>query len=301
MVHLLAAGPDEAGPLKLPAWAARLRCPACSGPLDAQGAGLSCRSCARGFPLKDGAVFLAEAKPSGFETGARRSDDFITRIKLGIKNSPAFFSFFYWLSGYFAGTSAAQAVRDLPADALILNLASGVKRVRADAVNVDSHPFPGVQLVADAARLPFQDGAADAVVCESLLEHAQDADAVVREMARVAKQGGLVYVLTPFLLGYHSSPHDYRRWTLDGLRDLLKKDFDEVESGVAFGPTVAFNHLLASWLALPLSLGSAKLYQFIAAAVPLLLGRLSCVDWLLVRHPNAADISHAIYFLGRRK
>ncbi|MCJ1331867.1 hypothetical protein MMC10_008559 [Thelotrema lepadinum] len=46
--------------------------------------------------------------------------------------------------------------------------------------------------VADAGRLPFQDGHFDIVYCHQVLQHVQDPVNILREMRRVAKPGGLV-------------------------------------------------------------------------------------------------------------
>jgi SAM-dependent methyltransferase len=284
-------------------WAASLRCPDCRRPdsLVAEADGLRCPACSRSFPIRDGAVHFHDKNLGHFEARKEgHSDDLITALKLKIKGWPPLFEFLYWASGAFVGVRAGEAVRDLPKDALVVNLGSGVKRIRAGVLNLDYYAFPDVQIVADATNLPFRDGTVDAVICESLLEHVEDPAAVAREISRVVKKGGLAYVLTPFMLGYHSSPEDYARWTMYGLRGLMK-DFDETNGGVAFGPTVAFNHILSSWLALPLSLGSARLHQVLAAGMNAVLAPLSLLDWVLVKHPSSQDIAHAIYFMGRKR
>src|SRR3954464_2717188 len=42
---------------------------------------------------------------------------------------------------------------------------------------------------ADAARMPFADGAFDYTICSNLLEHVPDPAGVVRELARVSRAG----------------------------------------------------------------------------------------------------------------
>lgn len=59
-------------------------------------------------------------------------------------------------------------------------------------LGVDCRPGPGVNLVADARQLPFQTGFFDCVVSTEALEHAKDWRAVLREMLRLARTGGLV-------------------------------------------------------------------------------------------------------------
>jgi len=49
----------------------------------------------------------------------------------------------------------------------------------------------------DAARLPFKDLYFDVVICSEVLEHIPDHHAVIREFARVLKQGGTLAVSAP--------------------------------------------------------------------------------------------------------
>lgn len=52
-------------------------------------------------------------------------------------------------------------------------------------------------LVGDALRLPFRDNEFDAVVAGELLEHVWDGLVLLRELGRVSRPGGAVYVTTP--------------------------------------------------------------------------------------------------------
>jgi SAM-dependent methyltransferase len=55
-----------------------------------------------------------------------------------------------------------------------------------------------VDLVAgDATRLPFRDGAFDAVICTETLEHIADDRAAIGEMARVLRNGGTLHGAVP--------------------------------------------------------------------------------------------------------
>lgn len=56
----------------------------------------------------------------------------------------------------------------------------------------DTGPDSPGYACADAEALPFPDAAFDAVVSSDFLEHVHDLDAVVREMSRVVRPGGVV-------------------------------------------------------------------------------------------------------------
>lgn len=63
-------------------------------------------------------------------------------------------------------------------------------RMRRDEGQIDL-------IVADAARLPFRDGAFDAVICTETLEHLPDDAGAMREIARVLAAGGRLLGAVP--------------------------------------------------------------------------------------------------------
>lgn len=74
---------------------------------------------------------------------------------------------------------------------------------------------------ADAAWLPFAEASFDGVLCLEVLEHVPDPAQVLREIARVLKSGGRLWISTPFLYPLHDTPFDFQRYTEFGLhRDL---------------------------------------------------------------------------------
>ncbi len=68
--------------------------------------------------------------------------------------------------------------------------------------------------VSDAQRLPFADASFDGVFCINLLEHAPEPELVVREAARVLRQGGRFLAVTP---------NGDAEWLLDLLEKLRLK------------------------------------------------------------------------------
>ncbi len=87
---------------------------------------------------------------------------------------------------------------------------------------------------ADVARLPFKDGAFDAVICSEVLEHIQDNRKAVRELIRVLKPGGELVISVPRYLpericwalseAYHNEPGGhiriYKRRELQALLEV---------------------------------------------------------------------------------
>jgi SAM-dependent methyltransferase len=102
-------------------------------------------------------------------------------------------------------------------------------------VNLDLFPMPGVDVAADALALPFGDGAFTRVECDAVLEHVRDPVQVMSEMRRVLAPGGYLHLVTPFCHPFHEYPKDYRRFTLDGLKELAG-GMEVVAEGWRTGP-----------------------------------------------------------------
>jgi SAM-dependent methyltransferase len=103
-------------------------------------------------------------------------------------------------------------------------------------VNLDLFCLPGVDVAADAECLPFPSGVFHRVECDAVLEHVRRPDCVMREIERVLAPGGFAHLVTPFCHPFHEYPKDYRRFTLDGLKELAG-GLQTVAEGWRTGPT----------------------------------------------------------------
>ena len=116
----------------------------------------------------------------------------------------------------------------------------GAGRAVDGYVNLDLLAIPGVDVAADAEHLPFPAGIFTRVECDAVLEHVADAGAVFREIVRVTAPGGYIHLVTPFCHPFHEYPRDYRRFTLDGLKNLSARSetpLQIVAEGWRTGPT----------------------------------------------------------------
>jgi SAM-dependent methyltransferase len=75
-------------------------------------------------------------------------------------------------------------------------------------------------IIGPIESMPFADATFDSALCNAVLEHVEDAERGIRELARVVRKGGYLVVTVPFLQPYHPSPGDFRRYTADGLAQL---------------------------------------------------------------------------------
>lgn len=272
-----------------------LKCLKCGGEFERLSDGVRCQTCGHRATEEKGAFVFRKA-------GAVRDEDtsFTLRLKDFLKKRPQLFFFLYYTLGVFVGKSAVSAIEDLPESSVIFNIASGIKIIRNDVINIDIEPYPNVSIVADATRLPLKDRIADAVICESSLEHFQEPEKVVQEMGRILKSGGRLYASIPFIAGFHASPHDYYRWTEAGVQRLFS-EFRPLEVGVGWGPTYALTSILREWLALVLSFNIGFFHQVLVLLFTVIFAPLNFMDYLFARFKLSKNIAFGFYFIGIKK
>ncbi len=174
--------------------------------------------------------------------------------------------------------------------------------VKPGLINFDLFASPAVDVSGDAHAIPFRDASFHAVITQALLEHTRRPSQVVNEIRRILKTGGLVYAEVPFIQGYHPTPHDYYRYTPEGLRDLFSS-FSLIDQGVCGGPGSALGWIFRETAAGILSGFSEKKAlnawgQFVAGwmAFP-----FKYIDYIYAAKPGAGRIASGLYFLGRKK
>lgn len=82
----------------------------------------------------------------------------------------------------------------------------------------------------DIHNLKFKNNTFDYIACIAILEHVEDPIKAVKELYRVLKKGGEIWIEIPFNQPYHPSPNDYWRVTPEGMK-ILMKQFQEIDSG----------------------------------------------------------------------
>jgi len=149
--------------------------------------------------------------------------------------------------------------------------------------------------------LPFADETFDLVVCTSVLEHVVDERSAVREILRVTRFGGRLWVEVPFIYHFHVSGsldiHDFRRWTVEGVKRLLPGcRILEIGPNVAAG--TALRLMCAETLALVFYRSNhTGAYYLSRWALCWLLWPLSWLDGILMRTDLHHRVSGGFYIL----
>jgi SAM-dependent methyltransferase/uncharacterized protein YbaR (Trm112 family) len=238
---------------------ALLCCPACRGPLAWEETRVACEDCGKAYGFTRGRPDFADNEfpqtaDAIFQQQQMHQSSFTARcFDLGsrIVNSD-----------YTPVDQLAAFLRDIPEDAVVMELGSGRRRLREQVITVDLFPFPNVDVLADIRQAPFVEGCADFVVLDTVLEHVPEPQAVVDEIRRILKPGGKVLCVSPFIFPYHGYPAHYCNFSKDGLEHLFRH-YSECCVSMNIGPTSAMTNLFSEYFALAFSRGNKFAYTLL--------------------------------------
>jgi ubiquinone/menaquinone biosynthesis C-methylase UbiE/uncharacterized protein YbaR (Trm112 family) len=201
-------------------------CPVCRQGLEPAQDGLSCRACARIYPILGGIpdfnlVNLEESRNRSLRVVGQNDSRPLLDFMASVYESwvyPAVCN----LYGGWRSTSLKQLVQDLSAivgsqDGLILDAACGpgtygrrlasasrtvlgvdicMSMLRRGARYVEKEHLPNVHFARSTVEtLPFRDGLFDAAICAGALNHFSDVVLVLREIGRTMKAGAPLAVM----------------------------------------------------------------------------------------------------------
>ena len=153
--------------------------------------------------------------------------------------------------------SEAERLRASGTPVRILDVGCGAKPyfpffedIAVEYVGLDVVQTPTADVVGFVEDMPLEDGRFDLVLCTQVLEHCEEPAAAVRELRRVTAQGGRVLASTHGVQVYHPSPHDYWRWTHEGLAKLFREhaDWSRIDVTPAAGTAATLGMLLATFV-----------------------------------------------------
>lgn len=100
-----------------------------------------------------------------------------------------------------------------------------------DYKTMDYDNTTGADVVGDIHEIPLVNESIDAIICSSVLEHVESPTLAMKEMHRILKKGGVLFVHVPSIYPYHAREGhyaDYWRFFDDTLR-ILFRDFANIE------------------------------------------------------------------------
>jgi SAM-dependent methyltransferase len=278
----------------LDTWVDLIVCPDCRQPVQRSGDHITCPACQRVFPRIAASY---ELLPSGIQV----EPDVAAPVGRGWRSR--FVGSVYTRHNRSRHVAAAlrRVLSVLRPGEWGLNLGSADTDLHPRLLNLDVRPSPHVRLVATAQRLPLAEGRLACVVSQEVFEHLSDPHAAAREVARVLRPGGLFYVQTPFVMGLHSLPHDYWRFTDRGLCELLAgAGLEVVEVGVAVGAGTAMYRIAVEFAASMAAAAWRRLYLPAKGLAAVLLAPLRWADAATSRQSPVNRIPAGFYAIGRK-
>jgi SAM-dependent methyltransferase len=212
----------------------------------------------------------------------------------------------YWyIKKIYADHNDAKIVRETlhhflaasPASALGLNIGAGKTKIDPRVKNLEIEAGEGIDIVGSVENIPCPDGHFDFVLTQEVLEHVPSPDRAMKEIHRVLKTDGRVYIQLPFVIGYHPCPNDYWRFTHEGMAQLAGANgFKVVQSGLSVGPAVGFYRIAVEFFAVLASALFRKLYKPTKLVFSLVLYPIKWLDPLMRRSLQANRIAGG-YFI----
>ena len=145
-----------------------------------------------------------------------------------------------WYKSYLVLTELAKSLKmsiisEIPPekkDNVILDIGCGTKpyyklfkHLTKSYIGIDIEKNPDIDIICDAAYLPFKDDSFTIVISTQVLEHVQKPDSVISEAYRILKKKGVVFLSTHGVWSKYGKT-DYWRWTDSGLHLLFSKYSD---------------------------------------------------------------------------
>lgn len=87
-----------------------------------------------------------------------------------------------------------------------------------------SHVKEQIDVFYDGKTLPFENNYFDSVFSSEVFEHIFNLDEILKEIHRVLKPGGKMFMTCPFSICEHEVPHDFARYSSFAIKYLLEKN-----------------------------------------------------------------------------
>lgn len=292
-----------------------LACPDCHTPVERHHDDLVCSQCRRSFEvIANVPVMLRQESQSQLQKFAEAAENTALRDKLAQRP---------WMQKlvmalrpphpfFFKGARANREklcalLEKLSPNPVTVDVGSGIRgktnlkgmspKVLNGLIGLDIGYTSHLGVIADAHHLPFGDGTVHGVIIQGVLEHVADPDAIVREVQRVLRPGGAVYVETPFVQHYHQDPEDFRRYTLAGLRQLLG-EFQETSAGVSAGPASGLCDMMSEFPAVWFK--NPHMYWAIKWLTGWLVWPISWLDFFGAGRKRSHFMAGALFFMGTK-
>lgn len=195
-----------------------------------------------------------------------------------------------------------KLLADMPIGAVGLNVGAGRTRIDPRIRNMEITEGEGIDIIGSVEAIPCDDSMFDLVIAQEVLEHVRTPALALREMHRVLRPRGFAYVQLPFVIGYHPCPHDYWRFSHEGIRHIVESaDFEITELGQSVGPAVGFYRVLVEFVATLASLFGSFFYRPVKLASAIGFYPIKWLDPIMKRSSQANRIAGGYFVVCRKR
>jgi len=233
----------------------------------------------------------------------------IKEIKKSIMDAsfftPSWYSIFinpYFINRHSLYRHITQFARSVSVDDRVLDIGCGLKPYQSlfvvkEYLGIDieggGHDDQAkiVDAYYDGRTVPYPDDSFDIVICTQVLEHADDAEVLTKEAARVLRAGGRIFFSMPFIYPEHEAPYDFRRYTsFQHKRLFAAYNFEEVSIQKTTGFFGTFGQLFVVWVFESITFRAPILKALLSVFLfgPILAVSLG-LDWILDKSGPTMD------------
>lgn len=187
-----------------------LRCPKCGAEIQSGGERWSCVGCQNAGATRGPAFFFLECDDLPYQEVTEKTQT------------------------HHYGEGALELLQRA-GDGLVLDFGAGNSpdsALRPHTCYLDIKQYAHTDVISPGVKLPFRDNVFDGIVSQSVFEHIPDPFFSARELFRVLKPGGEIFVDTAFMQPFHAGPSHYFNMTRYGIRQVFEM-FEEKEVGIA--------------------------------------------------------------------
>jgi SAM-dependent methyltransferase len=190
---------------------------------------------------------------------------------------------------------------NMPGENVILNVGSGNKRLRPWVQNLDITPGSNVDYVASAECMPIESSSVDILITQETFEHISSPGAAMNEVFRVLKPGGQLYLQVPFIIGYHSLPSDFWRFSQKGIEEFVRSaGFIPKKVEIATGSATGFYRIATEFMAILFSLVHPRCYLPAKGVFAFLLYPIKALDGPFRRSAYNDRIAGGCYCIAQK-
>ncbi|MCK4820307.1 class I SAM-dependent methyltransferase [bacterium] len=188
----------------------------------------------------------------------------------------------------------------IPEGGKIADLGAGGRKITPATISIDFVKVGDTNIVADIHKVSLQDETVDCVFCTGTLEHVEYPEKVVKEIRRILKKNGIVYIDVPFIQCYHPDPVDYWRFTIKGIELIcVRNGLVKIETGVNIGSASAVTWVLMAFFQSIFS--NRVINKTFGTFFGILVSPIKYLDKYTIKGQNSTITPSAVYFIGTKE